>query len=150
MYRAVIRDGKLSFGPVILRQFEDFLQANDGRAVSIELQTAHRSQSQNAYYFIIALYLIAINALAIGMFALDKYAAEHGEWRIAEGTLLFTALFGGSPGAITAQHWLRHKNRKEPFRTMLYVTALCQIGALIYLYVNRATFFKFVNAIVSF
>jgi uncharacterized membrane protein YsdA (DUF1294 family) len=86
--------------------------------------------------WLVAGYLIAINLLAFGMFALDKMAAREGSWRIPEGTLLFSALFGGTLGAISAQQVLRHKTRKEPFRSLLYATALLQVGAIIYLYLN--------------
>ena len=92
-------------------------------------------------------YVIVINAVAYGMFALDKTAAVRGEWRISEGALLLVALFGGSVGAITAQQRLRHKSRKEPFRSMLYGTVLLQMAGLTYLYLNRAALSKFVNAI---
>ncbi len=81
-------------------------------------------------------YLIAINLLAFGMFALDKMAAKEGSWCIPEGTLLFSAFFGETLGAISAQQILRHKTRKEPFRSLLYATALLQFGVIIYLYVN--------------
>jgi uncharacterized membrane protein YsdA (DUF1294 family) len=81
-------------------------------------------------------YLIVINLLAFGMFALDKNAARQGSWRISEGTLLFSALAGGTLGAISAQQMLRHKTRKEPFRSLLYATALLQFGVIIYLCLN--------------
>jgi uncharacterized membrane protein YsdA (DUF1294 family) len=45
-------------------------------------------------------------------------------------TLLGLALIGGSFGAITAQHWFRHKTRKEPFRSTLYGIVCLQIVAV--------------------
>jgi uncharacterized membrane protein YsdA (DUF1294 family) len=39
---------------------------------------------------------------------------------VRESTLLLAALFGGV-GAWMGQHLLRHKTRKEPFRTQLGV-----------------------------
>ena len=86
--------------------------------------------------WLIIAYLIAINLAAFGMFALDKMAAKEGSWRIPESTLLLTALVGGTLGAITAQRMLRHKTRKEPFRSMLYATAIFQLVAILYLYQN--------------
>jgi uncharacterized membrane protein YsdA (DUF1294 family) len=102
-------------------------------------------------WLIIGGYFIFINVAAFGMFAIDKSAAEQGEWRIGEGTLLLAALIGGCVGAITAQQWLRHKTRKEPFRTTLYGIALLQIGGLIYLYLNGLppALSQFANAIVN-
>ena len=100
-------------------------------------------------WLIVVGYLIVINAAAYVMFALDKTAAVRGEWRISEGTLLLVALVGGSVGAITAQQRLRHKTRKEPFRSMLYGTVVLQVVGLAYLYSNRAAISDFVNAIAS-
>ena len=78
----------------------------------------------------IVLWIIAANAGAFLAFGYDKRLAQTGSWRISEGTLLGLALVGGSIGAITAQHWFRHKTRKEPFRSMLYGIALLQIGGV--------------------
>jgi uncharacterized membrane protein YsdA (DUF1294 family) len=46
---------------------------------------------------------------------------------VSEGTLLLFALIGGSVGAIAGQQVMRHKTRKEPFRTMLYSIAMFQV-----------------------
>jgi uncharacterized membrane protein YsdA (DUF1294 family) len=63
-------------------------------------------------------------------FAWDKHCARKGMWRVPERTLLGLAAFGGTVGAVAAQHGLRHKTRKEPFRTRLYVIVGVQILAL--------------------
>lgn len=49
-------------------------------------------------------------------FARDKQRAKSGLWRTPEATLLLFGLIGGL-GAWMGQHLLRHKTRKEPFRT---------------------------------
>ena len=53
--------------------------------------------------------------------------------RIPEKTLLRLAILGGTSGAMAAQQLLRHKTRKEPFRTQLWliagIQALLLIGA---------------------
>jgi uncharacterized membrane protein YsdA (DUF1294 family) len=77
-----------------------------------------------------ALYGVAINLVTFAAFALDKRAAERRAWRIPEARLLMLAAFGGSPGALVAQQALRHKTRKEPFRTWLWVIVVAQIAAL--------------------
>jgi uncharacterized membrane protein YsdA (DUF1294 family) len=66
-----------------------------------------------------ALILLALAELAaFGLFWFDKnQARDHGR-RVRETTLLLASLFGGV-GAWTCQHLLRHKTRKEPFRTLL-------------------------------
>lgn len=58
----------------------------------------------------------------------DRQAARNGEWRIRESTLLSLALVGGSMGAISAQRLLRHKTRKEPFRSILLSIVILQAG----------------------
>jgi uncharacterized membrane protein YsdA (DUF1294 family) len=73
--------------------------------------------------------LLALNLTAFVAFWWDKRLAEAGAWRISERTLLGLALLGGSVGAVSAQQIFRHKTRKEPFRTLLYLIALLQIIA---------------------
>lgn len=65
------------------------------------------------------LYLVSVNTVCWLLFWHDKRAARLQRWRVPERLLLFWALMGGSIGAKTAQHRLRHKTRKEPFRTIL-------------------------------
>ena len=76
----------------------------------------------------IAIVLLAVNFLTFLVFWWDKEAARAGEWRVRESTLLGLSLFGGSLGAITAQWLLRHKTRKEPFRTALPVIAALHLA----------------------
>lgn len=52
MFRAIISEGKLKFGPIILRQFEDFLHINEGKTLVIEIDKLERSSSQNRYYWV--------------------------------------------------------------------------------------------------
>jgi uncharacterized membrane protein YsdA (DUF1294 family) len=66
--------------------------------------------------FLIGLALANLHAFA--QFWIDKRAAGRGDRRVPERTLLTAALFGGV-GAWLGQHALRHKTRKEPFRTWL-------------------------------
>jgi len=77
-----------------------------------------------------ALYVLAINAASFAAFALDKRAAERRAWRVPERRLLMLAAFGGSPGALFAQQALRHKTRKEPFRTSLWAIVVTQLAVL--------------------
>jgi uncharacterized membrane protein YsdA (DUF1294 family) len=76
------------------------------------------------------LYVLAINAATFAAFAWDKRAAERRAWRIPERRLLTLAAFGGSPGALAAQQLLRHKTRKEPFRTALRAVAAVHMALL--------------------
>lgn len=73
----------------------------------------------------IGVYLVAINLVTFGVFALDKHFARTRRWRIRESTLLNFALIGGSFGAKMAQRHLRHKSYKQPFgRRLNWIIAL--------------------------
>lgn len=79
----------------------------------------------------IALYFmtyIAFNLFVFLVYWWDKEAARNGGWRIRESTLLWLAFLGGSAGAILAQQLLRHKTRKEPFRSILLSIVIVQAG----------------------
>lgn len=75
---------------------------------------------------IIALYVAVINTATFATFASDKQAAARGLRRIPERQLLLLAAVGGSPAALLAQRVLRHKTRKEPFRTILWAIVASQ------------------------
>lgn len=77
---------------------------------------------------LIVLFVI-LNITTFCVFWWDKAAARGGKRRVPENDLLSLALFGGSLGAWAAQRLLRHKTRKEPFRTRL--TAILVLHAAI-------------------
>lgn len=70
--------------------------------------------------------LAVLEAVVFGLFWFDKVQARNGDWRVRERTLLLAALFGGL-GAWFAQHLLRHKTRKEPFRTLLGIVIVLHL-----------------------
>jgi uncharacterized membrane protein YsdA (DUF1294 family) len=79
---------------------------------------------------------LALNIVTFCVFWWDKAAARSGHWRVSENDLLGLAFFGGSLGAWSAQRLLRHKTRKEPFRTRLAAilvlhAAVLSVGLLI-------------------
>ncbi|WP_306304827.1 DUF1294 domain-containing protein [Sphingobium cloacae] len=78
--------------------------------------------------WMIPLFFVAINLITIFAFWDDKARAIAGEWRISEARLLGLALMGGSPGALFARRFFRHKTRKEPFATLLLLIAVIQLG----------------------
>ena len=78
-----------------------------------------------------ALLLIIVNLWTMLTFWRDKQRAIAGERRIAESDLLVLALAGGSPGALLARRLFRHKTRKQPFSTQLFMIAAIQAGAAI-------------------
>lgn len=72
-----------------------------------------------------------LNITTFFLFWWDKRAAKQGDRRIRERTLLLFALMGGSLGAVTAQHLLRHKTRKQPFRGLLLAIVFLQLAAAV-------------------
>lgn len=76
----------------------------------------------------IALTMIALNVVSVAMFWHDKRSAIAGARRISEADLLFVSMIGGSPGALLARRWFRHKTRKEPFSTRLMLIVAVQLG----------------------
>ncbi|MGD9476823.1 DUF1294 domain-containing protein [Shinella sp. G-2] len=62
---------------------------------------------------------LIFNVVTFCLYWWDKEAARDGHWRVSEARLLQFAFLGGSLGAFAAQRLLRHKTRKEPFRTQL-------------------------------
>jgi uncharacterized membrane protein YsdA (DUF1294 family) len=71
-----------------------------------------------------------MSPLTFAAYGLDKQRAREGTWRTRENTLHFLALFGGWPGALTAQGWLRHKTRKETFQVNFWLTVILNLAAL--------------------
>lgn len=74
---------------------------------------------------------MAINLWTILRFRQDKRSARIGTRRVPERELLGLALIGGTPGALLARHLYRHKTRKQPFSTLLWLIAVAQAGAII-------------------
>jgi uncharacterized membrane protein YsdA (DUF1294 family) len=72
--------------------------------------------------------LALVNVRTFIRFGQDKARARAGERRIAEADLLGLAIFGGTPGAFLARHVFRHKTRKQPFSTYLYLIGVVQTG----------------------
>jgi uncharacterized membrane protein YsdA (DUF1294 family)/cold shock CspA family protein len=104
-----------------------------------------------ALFFVVLVGLVALNDLpllapaAYGvlsvftflLYSADKSAARHGRWRTSESTLHTFGLAGGWPGALVARHALRHKTRKQPFRTVFWVTVVVNCLALAWVVVER-------------
>ena len=65
---------------------------------------------------------IGVSAVTFIAYALDKSAAQNGEWRTSEQTLHLLSLAGGWPGALLAQQVLRHKSSKQEFRSVFWFT----------------------------
>lgn len=70
---------------------------------------------------------LAVSALTLVTYAVDKSSAQRGGWRISEGMLNLLAFLGGWPGAIIAQQILRHKTIKSSFRARFWMAVVANI-----------------------
>jgi uncharacterized membrane protein YsdA (DUF1294 family)/cold shock CspA family protein len=76
------------------------------------------------------LWYAGASLVCFSLYARDKSAARRRQWRTPETTLLGAGLIGGWPGAIVAQHLLRHKSVKAEFRMVFHATVLMNLMAL--------------------
>ncbi len=74
-----------------------------------------------------------MSAVAFAAYWHDKNSAKHGAWRLPESSLHALELFGGWPGALVAQQWLRHKNRKLSYQIIFWLIVAAHTGAWVYL-----------------
>ena len=65
---------------------------------------------------IVIYYLFIINALAFIVYAIDKFKARKGKWRISESTLLLLAFIGGSIGSWLGMKVWHHKTIHRKFK----------------------------------
>lgn len=74
-----------------------------------------------------------MSVVLFGVYGADKRAALDHRWRTRETTLHTLAILGGWPGALVAQTVFRHKTRKQPFRTIFWVTVAlnCAVVAFV-------------------
>ena len=92
-------------------------------------------------FWVLALYIL-MSLITYIVYDSDKNAAQNGTRRTPENTLHLLSLFCGWPGAILAQQKLRHKSKKESFRTCFWFTVILNFIAFILLTTPR-----FLNAI---
>lgn len=79
----------------------------------------------------VLLAVLAVNLLTFAAFGWDKRQAQFGGWRVKEATLLWLALIGGTPGAFAGRAVFRHKTRKQPFVTQLWLVVVLQVAAAV-------------------
>ncbi len=84
-----------------------------------------------AFWLALAGYLFAVNLAGGLVFVADKRAAVADRRRVPERVLLTLAALGASPAMIFLTGKIRHKTRKEPFRTLLRLILAAQVIALI-------------------
>lgn len=84
-------------------------------------------------------FYMAVSLLTFSIYAFDKSAAKRGAWRTSENSLHVLSLVGGWPGALVAQTNLRHKSKKQPFRTIFWVTVLINCVCFVSLFTPKGT-----------
>lgn len=73
---------------------------------------------------------LAMSGLTFLAYGADKQAAQNGEWRTSEGALILLGLLCGWPGGLAAQEMFRHKTRKQPFRSVFWVSVIANVVLL--------------------
>lgn len=82
-------------------------------------------------------YFITINAIAFALMGIDKKRAVHHKWRIPEANLFFSAILGGSIGAIAGMRFFHHKTKHWYFVLGMPLILIIQAGICIYIYQAR-------------
>ncbi len=80
-------------------------------------------------FLLLPVYLL-MSLLCFFAYRRDKLAAINDEPRTPERKLHLYELMGGWPGAWLAQHFLRHKTRKQPYRFIFWMIVLLHLTLL--------------------
>ena len=100
--------------------------------LSLFLSIAIFSYASQQMQILIA-YLIAINSTTFLLYGYDKFISSGEKLRVPELNLQTLALLGGSPAALIAQKFFRHKTIKGSFQIVYWLIVTLQIGLLLYL-----------------
>jgi len=79
-------------------------------------------------------YLLSINFSTFILYGYDKFISSGEKLRVPELNLQILALLGGSPFALVAQKFFRHKTIKGSFQLLYWFIILLQIGLIILIY----------------
>lgn len=88
---------------------------------------------QQTVVYILLLYVVLINLITVFLICTDKKRAINGKWRIREHTLFLFAFLGGTPGALLAMVWRRHKIKKPRFLLPMLFFLLTNSFAIIWI-----------------
>ena len=98
-------------------------------ALFVLLVFAYLSQKTN----LLLAYLLSINLATFLLYGYDKSIASGERLRVPELNLQTLALLGGSPSALLAQKFFRHKTIKGSFQLLYWSIVALQVG-LLYLF----------------
>lgn len=71
------------------------------------------------------------NIIVIFLYAIDKRRAKRRGWRISESTLVLSAFFLGSIGAMLGMVLFNHKTSKMKFRLLIPLAFLANVGIVL-------------------
>lgn len=73
------------------------------------------------YWWLPVSAMAVMSATTYVLFTIDKRRAQSDAWRIPESTLHLCEFLAGWPGAVLAQHYVRHKSAKLSYRVVLWL-----------------------------
>lgn len=85
-------------------------------------------------YFLI--YLLLINAAALLLMLIDKQKARRNRWRISESALLWSAVLGGSVGALAGMYLFRHKTKHKKFTLGVPAILMVQVALAVLIWLR--------------
>lgn len=81
----------------------------------------------NIFLFILAIYLVLINLIAVIVTIYDKLCAVKRRWRVKESTLLLLSALGGSISMYITMLLIRHKTRHIKFMLGIPLILIVQL-----------------------
>ena len=78
----------------------------------------------------VLIYLCALNFITFIIYGYDKFIAGSDKIRVSEKRLHQLALIGGSPAALVAQKFFRHKTIKKKFQIIYWLIVFVQLVVL--------------------
>ena len=98
--------------------------------------TNQQKQNSDEYFLAgrnLSWFVVGASIFAFIVYAYDKSSAQNDRWRTPESHLHLLSLIGGWPGALYAQHKLRHKSSKKAFKQVYWATVVINIGVFFWL-----------------
>jgi len=80
---------------------------------------------------ILVVYFI-LSIITFKTYKFDKLSAIDNQRRVPEKNLHLLSIIGGWPGAMLAQEILRHKSKKQPFKSLFWLGVVINFGLLAY------------------
>lgn len=75
---------------------------------------------------------LILNIITFFAFAIDKQRSRIGSRRISEKTLLILSALGGTPAALIAMNYFRHKTKKLSFGALLIIILALQVSFVVW------------------